>query len=84
MIMKVERENSIHGIKVSRQAIPISYISSIWMISLLFSKAEENEAHSILNILSLYSAMSGQSLNLTKSGILFSNYTEEIQKKVHY
>jgi hypothetical protein len=63
--------NSIHGLKIARQAPQISHLFFA-DDSLLFTRANQKEAEFIMEILSTYQKASRQMVNLDKSEVSFS------------
>ncbi|GLT59033.1 hypothetical protein SLA2020_318790 [Shorea laevis] len=63
-----------HGIILSRLCPPINHLLFADDV-MIFSRANNQEAETILRCLSSYSAWSGQHINLAKSAIFFSSNT---------
>lgn len=77
LVAQVERNGSIHGVKVARSA---STITNICLAddTMLFCKATEDEALVLKEILEIYATVSGQVINLAKSSITFNKNTDQI------
>uniref|UniRef100_A0A803PAA5 Reverse transcriptase n=1 Tax=Cannabis sativa TaxID=3483 RepID=A0A803PAA5_CANSA len=71
LIVKAEAQRMVHGIKISQSALPISHLMFA-DDTILFARANENDARTLLKCLSKYEDWSGQSCSKTKSGVLFS------------
>lgn len=71
LILRQERNRSIHGIKISRSAPPISHLLFADDF-ILFSRANKDEAETLKECLQTYCSWSGQALNERKSAISFS------------
>ncbi|XP_031120802.1 uncharacterized protein LOC116024038 [Ipomoea triloba] len=78
-LQKVEREGLIHGCRVARGAPSISHLFFA-DDSLLFFKANSQEAGVIKHCLEVYENLSGQSVNFHKSSVCFSRNTSEDQR----
>ncbi|XP_031103094.1 uncharacterized protein LOC116006746 [Ipomoea triloba] len=76
LLQKAQAEGSIHGCRVARGAPPISHLFFA-DDSLLFFKANAQEAGVIKHCLDAYESMSGQAVNYHKSSICFSRNTPE-------
>lgn len=59
LIVRAEGQQLIHGIKISRNSLPITHMFYVDDI-LLFSRAIVNEFNQPMQILQLYGAISGQ------------------------
>jgi hypothetical protein len=71
LIHKDVRLKGIHGIKIARSAPQVSHLQFA-DDSLLFARASQQEATTILNILATYQKASGQMVNMDKSEASFS------------
>lgn len=78
LLTRAEANNQIHGIKVSRNAIPFNNL--FYVDDVLFSRANEDETRTLVNTLYLCGSMSGQSPDLTKSSLLFSKNANDQTK----
>lgn len=74
MLHNSERQQLINGVKICKQAPTINHMLFA-DDSYLYCKAQEEEAHRILEILSKYELASGQMVNKSKSSIFFSTNT---------
>lgn len=81
LIAEMEDKGEIHGIKVHRNASPISHIMDADDL-LIMSRANEEEASAIRNCFDLYYSWSGQKENWEKSSIMFSKNTDRMEKKI--
>uniref|UniRef100_A0A803NWW7 Reverse transcriptase n=1 Tax=Cannabis sativa TaxID=3483 RepID=A0A803NWW7_CANSA len=72
IIQKHERENKIHGIQIARAAIPISHLMFA-DDTILFARANKEEAKNLMDCISKYEKWSGQVCSKAKSSVLFSN-----------
>jgi hypothetical protein len=79
LLKKAVGENKIHGIKIARSAPQISHLLFA-DDSLLFARANLEEANSILHVLSTYQQASGQLVNLDKSEVSFSQNVLDVDK----
>jgi hypothetical protein len=80
----IEREESlglIHDIKMARMCPSISHLLFADDV-IIFSKANPSEAEAILRCLNIYSAWSGQHINMSKSAIFFSKNCKSSIKAV--
>ncbi|KAM6588709.1 uncharacterized protein LOC115718119 [Cannabis sativa] len=71
LISKAEAQNEVHGIKIAHSATPISHLMFA-DDTILFARANSNEANKLMACLSTYESWSGQSCSKSKSGVLFS------------
>lgn len=71
MLYKAESEKKISGFKVAKNAPSVSH-PFFADDCFLFSKANMSKAKKILDILQKFGDISGQVINLQKSGIYFS------------
>jgi hypothetical protein len=71
LIHREVNNKSIHGIKVARSAPQISHLQFA-DDSLLFARANQQEAATILTVLDTYQRVSGQMVNMDKSEASFS------------
>ncbi|PKA54867.1 putative mitochondrial protein [Apostasia shenzhenica] len=74
LIQTIERQGSLHGVQASRSSPNISHLFFA-DDSLLFFRATIEEAQKIQSILEIYRGVSGQEVNLDKSGLYFSKNT---------
>lgn len=65
-----ESEGRLRGFKVSRSAVPITYLFFA-DDSLLFFRAKEDDYMAILVVLDTYERVSGHVINFEKSSLLF-------------
>jgi exonuclease III len=66
-----EALGNLHGIKMARSCPSISHLFFADDV-MIFSRANDSEARSILNCLTTYSKWSGQVINISKSAMFFS------------
>ena len=71
----------IHGVKVCRSAPPITHLFFA-DDSLMFTRANTQEAQRILNLLNTYEAASGQVVNVDKSEVSYSRNVSENMKNM--
>ncbi|XP_060963609.1 uncharacterized protein LOC115716507 [Cannabis sativa] len=71
LISKAEVQNAVHGIKIAHSATPISHLMFA-DDTILFARANSNEANKLMECLSTYESWFGQSCSKSKSGVLFS------------
>ncbi|XP_060962207.1 uncharacterized protein LOC133032318 [Cannabis sativa] len=71
LLFQAEERGKIHGIKISRNAPPISHIMFV-DDTILFARANEKEAEEIIKCLSTYESWSGQTCSKHKSSVFFS------------
>lgn len=71
---------SLHGVKVCHGAPIISHLL-FKNDSFFFFRASSEECNTIKKILMTYEHASGQAINLQKSGVFYSNNTEQTQKE---
>ncbi|XP_038717940.1 uncharacterized protein LOC120011012 [Tripterygium wilfordii] len=71
LVRRAMASRALHGISICRGAPPISHLLFA-DDSLLFCKANLSEADEVLNLFALYERISGQSINLEKSSVHFS------------
>ncbi|XP_058783087.1 uncharacterized protein LOC131657739 [Vicia villosa] len=82
MLKHAANTKEIHGVKVARKAPTISHLFFA-DDSLIFSRANENEADIILKILEKYQRASGQMVNGDKSEVSFSsNLSTELKESI--
>ncbi|XP_048337148.2 uncharacterized protein LOC125424292 [Ziziphus jujuba] len=75
MLLKLEREGRIHGIKIGRSSPPISHLLFAGDI-LPFCKANMEEVHEVVDCLNLFCSCLGQKINYVKSGCFLSKSTK--------
>ncbi|XP_010469706.1 PREDICTED: uncharacterized protein LOC104749719 [Camelina sativa] len=81
-IKKAEREGKISGIKIARDSPPISHLLFV-DDSLFFSKADEEQCSTVMDVIGNYSKASDQEVNLDKSSIMFGKKVPaEVKDKV--
>jgi hypothetical protein len=80
LLYEAERNGSIKGIKLCREAPSVSHLLFA-DDSLLLLEANTSNAQAVSSILDKYEACSGQVINKDKSSILFSKNTKEWQKR---
>ncbi|XP_058783591.1 uncharacterized protein LOC131658300 [Vicia villosa] len=83
LLKKGVAEGSLNGIQVARRAPKISHLFFA-DDSILFSRANINEAEKILDVLSIYQQASGQMVNLEKSEASFSRNVRDEVKQIIY
>ena len=71
MLRKAEDSNRIQELKISRQGPVLTHLFFA-DDSLIFCKADKQQATEIMNVLKIYEAASGQLINLDKSAVFFS------------
>ena len=79
LLKKAELEGRIKGVSICRGAPKVTNLMFV-DDSLLFCQATRDEGETIAEILQTYERASGQSINLEKSSVYFSNNTSERQK----
>nr|XP_027088580.1 uncharacterized protein LOC113709937 [Coffea arabica] len=80
LLKKAERDKRISGMKISRTGPSMTHLFFA-NDSLIFCKAEREEARELIQILRKYEKGSGQSINLEKSSVFFSSNVSH-QRKV--
>ncbi|XP_019182140.1 PREDICTED: uncharacterized protein LOC109177284 [Ipomoea nil] len=81
LLQKAEASGAIHGVRVARGAPTVSHLFFA-NDSLLFFRANHQEAMTIKEYLDLYNAVSGQLINYDKSSAVFSLNTTPDQRTV--
>ncbi|XP_019178133.1 PREDICTED: uncharacterized protein LOC109173350 [Ipomoea nil] len=81
LLQQVQTNCLVHGCRVTRGAPPISHLFFA-DDSLLFFRANHQEANQIKNCLSIYESLSGQMVNYQKSSICYSRNTGEGNRDV--
>nr|XP_027086592.1 uncharacterized protein LOC113708329 [Coffea arabica] len=82
LIQKATRERKITGMKICRGGPAITHLFFA-DDAIIFSKADPEEALTLMNILKQYERGSGQMLNLDKSSVFFSkNISQQQQREV--
>ncbi|XP_019175839.1 PREDICTED: uncharacterized protein LOC109171159 [Ipomoea nil] len=82
LLKQAEVKGDIHGCRVARAAPSITHLFFAGD-SLLFFKANNQEAGAIKRCLTTYETMSGQAVNYHKSNICFSkNTSEEVREEI--
>ncbi|XP_019154304.1 PREDICTED: uncharacterized protein LOC109150749 [Ipomoea nil] len=81
LLQKAHNRGLIHGCRVARGAPPISHLFFA-DDSLLFFKANVQEASEVKRCLSVYEDLSGQVVNYHKSSICYSRNTSNASKEV--
>ncbi|XP_019170536.1 PREDICTED: uncharacterized protein LOC109166101 [Ipomoea nil] len=79
LLQRAQDKGLIHGCRVARGAPPISHLFFA-DDSLLFFRANMQEASEIKNCLLLYESLSGQKVNYHKSSICYSRNTGQYDK----
>ncbi|XP_031116501.1 uncharacterized protein LOC116020159 [Ipomoea triloba] len=79
LLQKAQVEGSIKGCRVARGAPPVSHLFFA-DDSLLFFRANAQEAGAVKHCLDLYESMSGQAVNYHKSSVCFSRNTQEMHR----
>jgi hypothetical protein len=74
LIAKGQQDGKIHGINIASKAPSISHLLYA-DDSILFCRANPEEAQEIFNILNTYQAASGQRVNMEKSEMVFTPNT---------
>ncbi|KAJ8755052.1 hypothetical protein K2173_016557 [Erythroxylum novogranatense] len=80
-IHKLQEQGYIHGAVVARGAPPVSHLFFV-DDTIFFTRATEEEARHLKNILQVYEHASGQKVNFLKSGISFTPNTPPHMKNV--
>ncbi|XP_019175465.1 PREDICTED: uncharacterized protein LOC109170766 [Ipomoea nil] len=80
LLQQAHTVGSLHGCRVARGASPISHLF-IADDSLLFFKANVEEAGEIKRCLSVYEDLSGQAVNYHKSSICYSKNTSNVDRE---
>jgi hypothetical protein len=71
LFLHEEVSGNLHGIKMARSCPPISHLFFADDV-MIFSRANNSEARTILSCLSTYSKWSGQCINISKPAMFFS------------
>lgn len=80
LLRDAELKKTIHGVKIGRKVEPKSHL--FFADSILFVRVNEEEVDTVLKILSIYEAASGQKLNMEKSEVSFSRNINPIKKEI--
>ena len=80
LLLQQEREGLIHGIKIARNAPPVSHLMFA-DDTILFCRANKEEAECLDACLEIYGKWSGQEINRQKSSIYISRNTAVDQKR---
>ncbi|XP_060959279.1 uncharacterized protein LOC133030522 [Cannabis sativa] len=80
ILLREENRGKIHGIKISRNAPPITHLMFA-DDTILFCRANEGEAKEMLNYLARYESWSGQVCSKPKSNVLFSRNLHSHKKE---
>ncbi|GAU39667.1 hypothetical protein TSUD_60340 [Trifolium subterraneum] len=75
------QSQGIHGIQVARNAPKITHLMFV-DDSLLFARANQNEANTIIQVLNKYQLASGQLVSFEKSEVSFSLNVPDIEKNI--
>ncbi|XP_060968321.1 uncharacterized protein LOC133035897 [Cannabis sativa] len=82
LICKAEGRGLIHGIKIALSAPPVSHLMFA-DDTILFARANNNEAEKLMECISTYEKWSGQSCSKPKSSVLFSkNITRRCKDQI--
>ncbi|XP_019161408.1 PREDICTED: uncharacterized protein LOC109158044 [Ipomoea nil] len=81
LLQQAQANGVIHGCRVARAAPPVSHLFFA-DDSLLFFKANVQEASEIKNILTTYESLSGQMVNYQKSSICYSKNTSGADRDI--
>jgi hypothetical protein len=81
LLHKEAQSHSIHGIQVARNAPKITHLLFA-DDSLLFARANQNEANTIIQVLNKYQLASGQLVSYEKSEVSFSRNVPDIEKNI--
>ncbi|XP_027172745.1 uncharacterized protein LOC113772350 [Coffea eugenioides] len=79
LLRKAEENRSITGLKISRQGPLLTHLFFA-DDSLIFCKANKQEADEIMKVLKVYEIASGQLINLDKSAVFFSKNMDCAQR----
>uniref|UniRef100_A0A803PUX2 Reverse transcriptase domain-containing protein n=1 Tax=Cannabis sativa TaxID=3483 RepID=A0A803PUX2_CANSA len=80
IILSQQNRGKIHGIRIARNAIPISHLMFA-DDTILFARANSEEATNLMGCLNLYEKWSGQVCSRAKSSVLFSNNLASDKRK---
>ncbi|XP_060972517.1 uncharacterized protein LOC115704639 [Cannabis sativa] len=80
ILHREENRGKFHGIKISRNAPPISHLMFA-DDTILFCRANEGEAKEMLNCLARYESWSGQVCSKPKSNVFFSRNLDSHKKQ---
>jgi hypothetical protein len=81
LLHKEAQSQGIHGIQVARNAPKITHLMFV-DDSLLFARANQNEANTIIQVLNKYQLASGQLVSFEKSEVSFSLNVPDIEKNI--
>jgi hypothetical protein len=81
LLHKEAQSHSIHSIQVARNAPKITHLLFA-DDSLLFARANQNEANTIIQVLNKYQLASGQLVSYEKSEVSFSRNVPDIEKNI--
>ncbi|XP_060973884.1 uncharacterized protein LOC133039097 [Cannabis sativa] len=82
LICRAEERGLIHGIKIAHTAPPVSHLMFA-DDTILFARANEEEAKNLMECISIYEKWSGQSCSKPKSSVLFSkNLTVQRRNRI--
>ncbi|XP_027062993.2 uncharacterized protein [Coffea arabica] len=82
LLKRAEESKRIQGLKISRNGPVLTHLFFA-DDSIIFCKANKNEAVEIMKVLKTYEKASGQLVNLDKSAVFFSkNMDDELKKEV--
>ncbi|XP_060968612.1 uncharacterized protein LOC115704452 [Cannabis sativa] len=79
LICRAEQRGDLSGVKVSREAMPITHLFYA-DDAIFFCKANGSNAKAILQCINTYELWSGQKVNKGKSGVVFSSNTPQRNK----
>ncbi|KAM6546692.1 hypothetical protein CsatB_027428 [Cannabis sativa] len=76
LILKAEAQGLIHGIKIGRSTPQVSHLMFV-DDTILFARANERDAKTLIDCLTTYEKWSGQSCSKHKSSVFFSRKKDE-------
>lgn len=81
LLHRESNNQSIHGIQVARHAPKITHLLFA-DDNLLFARANQNEANTIMQVLTMYQLASGQLVSYDKFEVSFSRNVPDIEKNI--
>ncbi|XP_060974235.1 uncharacterized protein LOC133039370 [Cannabis sativa] len=72
LVRRAEERGTVHGIKIALAAPPVAHLMFA-DDTILFARANENEARALIECISTYERWSGQTCSKPKSSVLFSS-----------